>query len=55
MQESMKEAFQIASSKSAHRQKCDRDRHNKKTVTSQLQVGDRVLIWNLGEKGAQGN
>ena len=54
MQASMKEAYKIASEKSEQRKASDRIRHNSNAITHRLEIGDRVLIRNMGEKGGPG-
>ena len=55
MQASMKEAYKIASKKSDQRKASDRIRHNNSNaITHRLEIGDRVLVRNKGEKGGPG-
>ena len=54
MQASMKEAYNIACKKSDQRKAGDRARHNSNAITHRLEIGDRVLVRNMGEKGGPG-
>lgn len=54
MQASMKEAYHITSRKSDQRKATDRIRRSTNAIMQKLEIGDRVLIRNVREKGGPG-